>query len=44
MIVTQPLYELEAFFKFEKACRDIGIAVPIVPDLMPAATYEDFQL
>lgn len=34
-IVTQMFFDNEKFFAFEKACRDAGIQVPIVPGIKP---------
>lgn len=34
-IVTQLFYDNEKFFAFEKACREAGINVPIIPGLKP---------
>lgn len=34
-IVTQMFYDNQKFFDYVKACRDIGITVPIVPGLKP---------
>jgi len=37
-IVTQMFYDNTAFFRFEKACREAGIAVPIIPGIKPLST------
>lgn len=43
-IVTQLFFNNEAFFSFEKACRQIGIQVPIIPGLKPLSTSKHLSL
>eukprot|EP00899_Mesostigma_viride_P015008 jgi/Mesvir1/23508/Mv22350-RA.1 len=42
-IVTQLFYDCELFLKFVRDCRAAGITVPIVPGIMPIATYGGFK-
>ncbi|MDY0342080.1 MAG: methylenetetrahydrofolate reductase [Lentimicrobium sp.] len=37
-IVTQMFFNNEAFFEFEKTCREAGILVPIIPGIKPLTT------
>jgi methylenetetrahydrofolate reductase (NADPH) len=39
-IVTQMFFDNEKYFSFVKACREIGIDVPIIPGLKPIKTLE----
>ena len=39
-IVTQMFFDNEKYFSFVKACREIGINVPIIPGLKPIKTLE----
>lgn len=43
-IVTQMFFDNEAYFSFVKACRAIGITVPIIPGLKPLASKRDLAL
>ncbi|MGB0403377.1 MAG: methylenetetrahydrofolate reductase [NAD(P)H] [Salibacteraceae bacterium] len=42
-IVTQMFFDNQKFFEFEKACRDIGIKVPIIPGLKPITVKNHIQ-
>lgn len=37
-IVTQMFFNNEAFFEFERTCREAGILVPIIPGIKPLTT------
>ncbi|MCK5776387.1 MAG: methylenetetrahydrofolate reductase [NAD(P)H] [Bacteroidales bacterium] len=39
-IVTQMFFDNKKFFRFEKACREIGIDVPIIPGIKPISTIK----
>ena len=40
---TQLFYDNRVFLDFVRDCRDAGIAVPILPGLMPVATREQLE-
>ncbi|KAI3876092.1 hypothetical protein MKW92_053927 [Papaver armeniacum] len=42
VIVTQLFYDTDNFLKFVNDCRQIGIACPIVPGIMPINNYKGF--
>ena len=43
-IMTQMFFDNQKFFEFEKACRDIGITVPIIPGLKPLTTKKQLNV
>ncbi len=43
-IVTQMFFDNQKYFEFEKAVRDIGIKVPIIPGIKPIAVKRHLQL
>lgn len=43
-IITQMFFDNAKFFAFEKACRDIGITVPIIPGLKPVYTKKQLTV
>lgn len=43
-IVTQMFFDNTAFFRFEKACRDAGITVPIIPGIKPLSTKSQLSV
>jgi len=43
-IITQMFFDNAKFFAFEKACREIGITVPIVPGLKPIYTKKQLTV
>ena len=43
-IVTQMFFDNKKFFAFEKACRDAGITVPIIPGLKPITTKKQLTI
>jgi methylenetetrahydrofolate reductase (NADPH) len=42
-VVTQLFYDVDIFIQFEKDCRAAGIAVPILPGIMPIQSYGGFK-
>ena len=43
-IVTQMFFDNKKFFKFEKACREAGITVPIIPGLKPISVKSQLSV
>jgi methylenetetrahydrofolate reductase (NADPH) len=43
-IMTQMFFDNQKFFAFEKACRDFGIQVPIIPGLKPITTKKQLTV
>ena len=43
-IITQMFFDNAKFFAFEKACRAIGITVPIIPGLKPVYTKKQLTI
>ena len=43
VIITQLFYDFDVFVTFVKACRAKGIAVPIVPGIMPLNAHGGFK-
>src|SRR5690242_11704035 len=43
-IVTQMFFDNQKFFEFEKACRAIGITVPIIPGLKPITSTKQLTI
>ncbi|BCX88860.1 methylenetetrahydrofolate reductase (NADPH) [Methylomarinovum tepidoasis] len=37
--ITQYFYNADAYFHFVADCRDLGVAIPIVPGIMPVTNY-----
>ncbi len=43
-VVTQMFYDNKKYFEYVKACREIGIEVPIVPGLKPITTKKQLNI
>ena len=43
-IMTQMFFDNQKFFDYVKACRDMGINVPIIPGLKPLATERQLDI
>ena len=43
-VVTQMFFDNEKYFSFVKACREIGITVPIIPGLKPVYTKKQLTV
>jgi methylenetetrahydrofolate reductase (NADPH) len=43
-IVTQMFFDNAKFYSFQKACRDLGINVPIIPGLKPVTTKKQLTM
>jgi len=43
-IMTQMFFDNQKFFAFEKACRDMGIQVPIIPGLKPITSKKQLTV
>jgi methylenetetrahydrofolate reductase (NADPH) len=43
-IMTQMFFDNQKFFEFEKACRNAGIHVPIIPGLKPLTTKKQLTV
>ncbi len=43
-IMTQMFFDNQKFFDFVKACRDMGITVPIIPGLKPLTTKKQLTV
>jgi methylenetetrahydrofolate reductase (NADPH) len=42
-VITQMFYDVDIFLGWVQKCRAKGIAVPIIPGIMPITTYDTFR-
>jgi methylenetetrahydrofolate reductase (NADPH) len=42
-VTTQLFFDNEIFYRFTDRCRAAGIAIPIVPGIMPALSFKQIQ-
>jgi methylenetetrahydrofolate reductase (NADPH) len=43
LIITQLFYDPDEFLNYEKACKNYGINVPVLPGLLPIQNYNSFK-
>jgi methylenetetrahydrofolate reductase (NADPH) len=43
VVITQLFYDNSNFFRFREACDKLGIAVPIVPGILPVTNFNQIQ-
>ncbi len=43
IVITQLFYNNEDFFSFRDRCDKIGLAVPLIPGILPATSYSQIQ-
>lgn len=42
-IITQMFYDVDAYFKFVRRCREEDITIPILPGILPIQNYTGFK-
>jgi methylenetetrahydrofolate reductase (NADH) len=43
LVITQLFYDNADFFRFEERCRELGIAAPIIPGILPVTNLSQIQ-